>query len=295
MSSKTPRNVAASVHRKLYNLGKKQGGNFQLLSIRYATERLLYRMSVSPHAHKFILKGALLFVTWSDNTYRSTRDVDLLALGETDAESMRNIIESVATQPVEEEDGIFFDTKSIRMDEIREMDIYQGLRIRLKAFLGKMVIPVQMDLGFGDVVIPEPDFITYPALLNFPAPRIKAYPPETVIAEKVQTIVALGMANSRMKDYYDLFVIFQQFPIDRENLSRAIQATFERRETAIPRQIPVGLSFEFAADSDKQNQWSQFLRRYDFQDPAGSLSAVIRLLQEKIVPIWEGIRDGYEV
>ena len=133
-------------------------------------------------------------------------------------------------------------------------------------------------------------YITYPALLNFPRPRLKAYPPESVIAEKVQTIVALGMANSRMKDYYDLFVIFQQIPIQTEVLSRAVAATFERRKTAIPKQIPIGLSQEFAADQIKQNQWQQFLRRYDFKDPAGSLSAVISFLQEKLVPVWEGIR-----
>jgi len=290
MSSHSSGNVAASVRQRIYNLSDKGGKHFQLLCIRYASERLLYRLSVSPYAHQFTLKGALLFSVWSDHSYRATRDIDFLVSGEPDPKAIVTIIESVLKQPVEE-DGLDFDIESIRIEEIREMDVYNGFRIRLKAFLGKMEIPVQIDLGFGDVVIPKPGFITYPTLLNFPSPSLKAYPPESMVAEKVQAMISLGMANSRMKDYYDLFIIFKKYPLNTSKLSRAVEATFKRRKTDIPHTIPLGLSDEFALDQNKQNQWTQFINRYEFQDSSDSLPEVISFLRKKFLPIWKDIHN----
>ena len=293
MSTKQIKNLSASIRQRLSNLANKQGEPFQVLSNRYVLERLLYRLSKSSYANQFVLKGAMLFTVWSNAPLRTTRDLDMLALGNPDQETTRDIIVSIINQPVED-DGVIFDEASIRIEEIRALNMYNGFRIRLNAYLGKMEIPVQMDLGFGDIVTPGPEELSYPALLDFPAPQLRVYPPESVIAEKVQAMVALSIANSRMKDYYDLAVILRQFRISSGSLSRAIAATFERRGTEIPGKIPDGLSDEFARDRDKKNQWQLFMEQHTQADAGKDLIIVVRFLREKLMPVFDGLIKQYE-
>ena len=290
MTQEAPKNVSASVRDRLLNLSRERGEDHQLMLIRFATERLLYRLSRSSHAKDFILKGAMLFAVWSESPYRPTRDVDFLASGEPDQDTLKSVIASVINQPVED-DGLQFDEASIRIEEIREMDLYEGLRIRMKSYLGKIEILVQMDLGFGDVVTPDPVPIEYPTLLDFPVPKLRAYPPESVVAEKVEAIVKLAMANSRMKDFYDLFVIIKRFPMDITILAEAMKATFKRRGTAIPKKIPVGLTDEFSRNTEKQKLWNAFLNKNTLKDAPEDLSFVVDFLRNKLMPILKTIND----
>ncbi len=288
MSRKTLKNIEASVRQRLLDISRKTGTNYQRLLIRYAIERLLYRLSVSPYADKFILKGAMLFITWSGAPFRETRDLDLLAAGVDDPSTLNTIITSIIKQPVVN-DGLIFDETSIRINEIREQDVYNGFRIILKAFIEKAEIPIQIDLGFGDIVEPEAQMINYPGLLDFPIAHLRAYPPETVIAEKLHAIVNLGIANSRMKDYYDLFMILDQFQLNSKQLARAITATFRRRETDIPTHIPLGFSDEFAQDTGKQKLWRQFLKRHQLNAFTQDFATVVFWLRDRLVPIFKSI------
>lgn len=286
MSPDASQNMSASVRQRLLNISRGTGMGFQRILIRYAIERFLYRVSISTYADKLILKGAMLFTIWSDTSFRSTRDLDMLAFGEYNSEVMQSIIKTIIDQSVED-DGLIFNGESIRIDEIREQDAYNGYRIRLNAKLQRANIPVQIDMRLGDAVIPDPVIIDFLGLLDFPAARLYAYPPETVVAEKVQAIVNLGIANSRMKDYYDLFVILNQFDLTIQKLAEAMAATFERRQTEIPSQVPMGLSDEFSQDATKQIQWQQFLRNQQLDSIESDLAEVIRTLREKLRPVLE--------
>jgi len=288
MSPETPDNLSASVRQRLLNLSREKNIPFELIALHYATERFLFRLSKSPYAEQFILKGAMLFTVWADMPKRVTRDLDMLAFGENDSNEIHSIIQSICSKPVPE-DGLIFDLGSIRINDIREMDDYEGFRIRLKVLLGQMRIQMQIDLGFGDVVNPEAQMIDYPGLLDFPAARLRAYPPETVVAEKVQAIVHLGMANSRMKDYYDLFVILDRFNFNLQQLAGAITATFQRRKTEIPATIALGLSDEFALDSEKQKQWGQFLKRQQLDAISKDFLFVVHRLREKLMPVFDSM------
>lgn len=274
MNRTQPANLTASVHQRLLNLSRERNEDFNLLLKRYALERLLYRLSRSEHADQFVLKGAMLFIVWDMHPHRPTRDLDLLGYGDASSERLRQIFQQLCHIDVEP-DGLEFDAASIEVDEIRENQEYQGQRVRLAAKLGSARISVQIDIAFGDAVIPEAKEIDYPTLLGSPSPRIQAYPREAVIAEKLQVIVALGMANSRMKDFYDLWFIARQFSFTGSLLTRAIQATFERRQTLIPNTTPLALSDEFATDQNKSVQWKAFLRRSGLNDAGAELPQVI--------------------
>lgn len=247
MSRARPANLAASVRQRLLNLSITQREDPHLTLTRYALERLLYRLAQSQYAGQFILKGAMLFVLWTKSAHRPTRDLDLLGFGEASGERLTAVFQEMCGVVVEP-DGLEFDPDSIRVAEIREGQSYQGQRVKLIARLGNANIPAQVDIGFGDVVTPEAQAIDYPTLLNLPAPRIRAYPPETVVAEKLQALVDLGMQNSRMKDFYDLWIIARQFSFEGPTMVAAVRATFERRATTLPKTVPTGLSEEFATD-----------------------------------------------
>lgn len=207
-----------------------------------------------------MLKGAALFVLWSDQPHRATRDVDLLGSGDNSIPHMEEVFRRLCEVHVED-DGLVFLSDTVHGRVISADEEYEGLRLTLTAMLGKATIPIQVDIGFGDVVTPAPEIVEYPVLLALPAPKLPAYPRETVVAEKLQAMVEFGMGNSRMKDFFDLWVIGCQFEFDGELLARAIRATFERRKTALPAQPPLALTDTFSADSDKQTQWRAFMRR----------------------------------
>lgn len=271
-------NLAQSVHHRLLNRAREQGEDFNLVLIRYMLERFLYRLGCSRHKDSFILKGAMLFAAWTDQPHRPTRDLDLLGIGDSSDQVLVQVFGEIVGTSVEP-DGLEFDDRHISISEIREAQDYPGKRIKLPACLGNARLNLQIDVGFGDTVTPEPAEIDYPALLDLPAPRVRAYPCETVIAEKLQALVAFDMAISRMKDFYDLWVLSKQFPFEGASLSAAIAATFERRGTAIPSGVPTALTDRFAGDRTKQMQWTAFLNRNGLTDSAPDLSSPIRDLR----------------
>ncbi len=272
------RNVAQSVHHRLLSKAKEQGEDFNLVLIRYALERFLYRLGRSQHKDRFILKGAMLFAAWTDRPHRPTRDLDLLGMGDSSDTALVRVFGEIVCTPVEP-DGLEFDYHSIGISEIREAQDYPGKRIKLPARLGNARLNLQIDIGFGDVVTPEPAEIDYPALLDLPAPRIRAYPCETVIAEKLQALVAFDRAISRMKDFYDMWVLSRQFPFDGMSLSAAIGATFTRRGTPLPKGTPTALTDEFAGDYMKKTQWTAFLKTNKLTDAPADLSRVVQDLR----------------
>jgi predicted nucleotidyltransferase component of viral defense system len=255
--AKKIKNIGASVRARLLKLSKEQGQSFDLVLTRFALERLLFRLSQSRFADRFVLKGAMLLMSWLDEPHRGTRDLDLLGFGDPTPDAMLQTFREILTQDAG--DGVVFDANALRVDRIREELEYGGLRLRTTASISGARINLTIDIGFGDALEPGAEFIDYPVLLGHPAPRLQAYARETVIAEKFQAMVALGRANSRMKDFYDIWILSRSFSFDGDRLARAIAATFARRGTAIPVDRPDALSPAFAADELKQQQWRAFL------------------------------------
>lgn len=279
--------MGASVRARLLTLARERGEVFETVLTRYALERLLYRLSVSSHRDRFVLKGALLVTTWFDEPHRPTRDLDLLGYGDPSPAVVLEIFKQICDMPFE--DGIKFDTQALRVDRTREELEYGGLRIRTIGHLASAKIPVIVDVGFGDAVEPAPEEIELPVLLELPAPRLRAYARETVIAEKFQAIVALGLANSRMKDFYDIWVLSRSYSFD-ERLAKAISATFERRRTAIPEMLPDAFTPAFFRNDAKLQQWSAFVRDLSANSPA--LETVVTELAAFIAPFLVKARAG---
>lgn len=246
----SPRNLAQSVRDRLVNYARASGEESMRVLIRYTNERFLYRLSRSPHQARFILKGATLFTVWADAPHRPTRDVDFLATGDPSAQGIVTTFRAICQMAVEE-DGLIFLPESVWAEERRDKETYPGLHVELTAHLGTARIPLRIDLGFGDAVTPSPQEVEVPALLDFPRPRLRAYPRETVVAEKLEALVSLGITNSRMKDFYDLWYLSRHFGFEGAPLSAAIRATFERRGTALPEAIPLALSVAFSGDPAK--------------------------------------------
>jgi len=283
LSRRSPANPAASVRQRLLNLSRSTGEPFDLVLTRYALERLLYRLGVSAHADQFILKGAMLVATWAEIPHRPTRDLDLTGYGDTSDEQLTESFQNICRVEAEP-DGLVFDGNSMNVAEIRGQEEYDGRRLRFNAYLGKACIPLQVDIGFGDAVTPEPHEISYPTILDFPAPRVRAYPCESVVSEKLQAMVALGMVNSRMKDFYDIWVIARQFEFRGETLVEAIRATFDRRATSIPKETPTALSDEFATNREKHRLWQAFLERAELTGTAVDFPRVIDELRQFALP-----------
>jgi predicted nucleotidyltransferase component of viral defense system len=248
----------------------------------YAIERFLYRISRSNYYDKFILKGALMFLAWGASIYRPTRDIDFLGFTTNDLDAVARIIQGISVQEVEP-DGLTFDKSTVKSERIEEDADYEGVRVNLTGYLGKAKILLQIDIGFADVVSPAPIMLKYPTILQMPAPQLRGYPPESVVAEKLQALVFLGSVNSRMKDFYDLWVLAEQFEFDSQKLQQAIMATFHRRNTTLPREIPVGLSDSFAAEN--QAQWQAFIQRTNLKTVPNSLTEVTRVLNSFLVPL----------
>lgn len=286
-------NIAASVRARLQNIAKQKQANFQRMLTRYALERLLFRLSVSPHKDRFVLKGAMLYAAWLEDPFRTTRDLDLLSFGDREAEHLVEVFRDICVQAVEE-DGLNFEAEHIVAESIRDDQTYGGLRLRTSARLGTAVIPIQIDIGFGDVVTPGPSELEYPVLLDHPAPKLNAYPRETVAAEKFEAMVALDLANSRMKDFYDLFAMSRLFTFEGAVLAAAIRATFERRTTPVPRERPPSFTGAFSDDPQKAQQWRSFLAREPLLIDEPDLPTVIREIGDFIMPAAHGaIDDGH--
>ena len=285
-------NIGASVRARLWNLARARQANFQRMLTRYALERLLFRLSVSPHRESFILKGAMLYAAWLDDPFRSTRDLDLLSLHEGEAGRFVAIFADICVQPVEE-DGLIFDAEHIAAEPIRREGPYGGLRLRTSARLASAVIPVRIDIGFGDAVTPGPLELEYPVLLGQTAPTLNAYPRTAVAAEKFETIVALDLANSRMKDFYDLLAMSRLFTFEGATLAAAIHATFDRRRTNIPCERPPSLTGAFSEDPRKAQQWRSFLAREPLSMDEPDLPTAIREIGDFIMPAACAAIDGH--
>lgn len=270
------RNVAASIRARLKQHADARQQDFNLTLTHYGLERLLYRLSISPHANSYLLKGALLFALWYDQPHRPTRDADLLGFGPDDIESAVSAFREICQ--IEVDDGVAFDLASVKGAAIRKEAGYGGVRVDLLATLDGARIALQVDIGFGDAVTPAPESVNYPVLLEgLPAPQLRAYPKYTVVAEKFHAVCLLGMANTRMKDYFDLWVLLTESALDPSELHRAVEATFHRRKLAVPSAVPSGLSDAFALDATKQKQWVAFLKKNQLE--AVDLTEVVALLR----------------
>ncbi len=271
------KDIGASVRARLAQRARSRGDDFQLVLTRYVNERLLYRLMTSPHADRFVLKGAALFTLWAGQPHRATRDIDLLGFGDSGEEHVREVfIEVLRDAP--DDDGVVFDVDGLTVGSIRDDQEYGGVRVTTVARVAGAQVRVQIDIGFGDVITPSAEPHDFPTLLDFPAPRVRAYPRETVVAEKLEAMVQLGMANSRMKDFFDIVVLSRQFAFDGALLARAIRATFERRRTPLPQGLPVALTPAFANDATKRTQWNAFVRKAGVTGAPPDLGAVVALL-----------------
>lgn len=256
-----PTNVAASVKGRLLNLARAQNRNFDVLLVRYALERLLFRLSRSQYRDSYILKGGMLVTQWLDHDNRETRDIDFLGFGPDGPDTIKAIFAGIMA--IEADDGLAFDVAALTASAIREETEYGGIRLRTSAYLEKTRIPVTLDIGFGDALADASQNIEYPSLLGMERPDIRSYPPEAVIAEKFQAVVALGLANGRMKDFYDLWALPRILPADDDALDAAIAATFARRGTPIPTERPIGLSQVMAQDGAAQRRWRAYVASLD--------------------------------
>lgn len=282
-------NSPASVRARLLDLSRKRAESFQLVLAQYANERLLYRLGKSEHKDRFVLKGAMLFVAWQGHLHRATRDLDLLGYGSSEpddiAEAFRQICE------IDADDGIVFLPAKIEATRIKEDADYEGVRLNFNADLAGARIPVQIDVGFGDAVVPSPTVLDYPVLLPLDPPSVRAYPREVVIAEKLEAMVKLDIRNSRMKDFYDIWFISRAWPFDAESLRQAIFATFERRKTPLPVGVPFALTDEFLADPLKQAQWQGFLKRLGLDKGTPQLVDLGSALRNFLLPVLDAGKD----
>ena len=282
-------NVAASVRQRLLNVSVAKGADYNALLAQYAMERFLYRLSKSDLADRFVLKGAMLFRVWASDLYRPTKDLDLLGFGEATPAAVSASVRKIVITQVPE-DGLRFDPDSVVAAEIREEQEYGGIRAKILAMLGNARIRMQVDVGFGDSIVPAPVVRVFPTLLDQDAPRVRMYPPETVIAEKLEAMAKLGVANSRMKDYYDILVVFRIHTLDDDVLAKAIAATFHRRQTPLPEEVPTGLSDEFGRDPLARRRWPEFLQRLRIEDAPADLSQVIKAIRERVLPAMQKAR-----
>jgi hypothetical protein len=255
------KNLPASIRARLLSRSRASGEDFGRTLLRYGVERLLFRLSQHWSCDRFVLKGAMLFITWAKGAHRTTGDLDLLGYGPPDPATMRSIFAEVCAVSVPD-DGLVFDAGSIKVEVMREQDTYQGLRVTMLARLDKAEIHLQIDVGFGDAVHPVPKKSIFPCLLpDMGIPEILAYPPETVVAEKFEAMVRFGEADSRLKDFNDIWAISYMFEFDMATLVRAVIGTFERRETDLPSSIPFALTAAFGEVEGKRRMWDAFLRR----------------------------------
>lgn len=283
MRKEKPRNLAASVRHRLFAMARKQGEDFQLVLTRYVIERLLYRLSTSEFRDEFVLKGAMLFRLWGEQIHRPTRDLDLLSRGKPTLETLVSVFRDICGL-ADEDDRLTFDPTTVTAERIKEDQEYEGVRVGCRAQLGQARIDLQIDVGFGDAVVPRPASVTYPTMLEFPAPVLRAYPRESVVAEKYQAMEMLGIANSRMKDFFDLWFLANRFEFDGTTLCQAVQATFQRRRTGLPNKPPLALTEEFGSDASKAKQWQAFVKKGNLDVGKVTLGQVCECLNGFLVP-----------
>lgn len=273
------RNLGASVRQRLLNRARVEKRPFQELLQFYAMERFLYRLSQSRHSECFVLKGALMLRVWESPSYRPTMDIDMLGITDNREQAILQQIEEVIAEEVA--DGLLFDTTSLKAETITEDADYQGLRVRFPASLDGARIMMQLDIGFGDAVYPGPERQIYPVLLDFPAPELLCYSRESAIAEKLQAMIVLGELNSRMKDFFDIWLLARRFDFSAGPMKQAILNTFSTRGTTLPDRLPFNQHFI----ESKQKQWEAFRRRIDQEHIPSDFDEIARVLYTFLSPI----------
>ena len=287
MSNPNPTNFAASVEAKLKNLGRERKLDYRFVLIRYANERFLYRLSISEYAGQFVLKGGNLFVIWQKGfNYRPTIDSDLVCFGNAEPEHLKAMFSGLCRMDADRADGMVFDADSIEISPIREETEYGGTRIILTAYLGRARIPLQFDIGVGDAITPAPELRDYPVLLDGKIPRLKTYPMATTIAEKAEVMVTRGIINSRMKDFYDVWLLSELFDHDFSTLRQAVLNTFERRQIPFPATIPEAFTVSFAESATKRIQWDAFCRKSKLQETPESFESVVTRMRDFLSPVF---------
>ncbi len=279
--ARQPKDIAASVRQRLLNLAREEQRVFEVVLVAFGLERLIYRLSISDYRDRFVLKGGMLVTLWTTDPGRFTRDVDFLGFGDDDEGQLKAAFAEILAMDVN--DGLTFDVADISASEIREDQVYGGKRLKTTAYLGKTRIPITIDLGFGDA-LGDPKFeIEYASLLDFESAKIRAYSPATVIAEKFQAVVDLGLVNGRMKDFYDLWAVPKAKEIPDDELACTLRSTFDRRQTEIPIDRPPGLSEEFATEPTKVTQWTAYAESTELEGV--SLEGVVNEIWERLAPI----------
>lgn len=290
MTERPLKNVAASVRQRLMNSAVASGRPFQEVLQYFAMERFLYRLSQSPHAERFILKGALLFNLWGAPSSRPTRDIDLLGRLNNSVDALVPVFRDVCLLAVEP-DGLVFAVETVAGQTIKEDADYSGVRVTFQASLENARVPMQIDVGFGDTVVPDAAFADYPTILDHAQPRLRAYPRETVVAEKFEAMVKLGQLNSRLKGFFDLWLLSRQFEFDGRLLSEAIARTFENRRTAMSA-VPIALTAAFANDPIKQTQWKGFVRKSRLEIAPAEFPVVVEALGHFLGPLASALTTG---
>jgi predicted nucleotidyltransferase component of viral defense system len=294
LTKPAPKNLPASVRQKLANLARERNVDFGLILVKYGLERILFRLSRSRHRDVFILKGALLFELWTEQRYRPTRDADFLARGDNAPERFAHIFRELCVLEVDEDDGLRFDAQTVESERISEDADYEGVRVTFVAYLERAKIPIQVDIGFGDIVTPAPSEAGYPTLLEFPGPRLLVYPKETVVAEKLEALVKLGIANTRMKDFYDLEILSRTFAFEGKTLAQAIQNTFQKRRTDLPMAgLAVAFTPEFYDDANKKRQWTAFCAKNKSYVEKAEFKAVMEAIRNFLALPVRTVQEGH--
>ncbi len=276
-------NMAASVRERLANAARKANRPFQEILQYYAMERFLYRLGKSVHARKFVLKGALMFMVWQRETSRPTLDIDLLGKLDNTPDTLIKVVKNILETKVED-DGLVFEPHTVKANRISEDADYTGVRVQFLGHLASARINMQIDIGFGDLIVPASKKLEYPTLLSFPAPTLWCYSRESTIAEKFEAMVKLDVLNSRMKDFFDLWITSNLFGFSGLLLQQAIKTTFQKRGTNLPRQIPVALTADFSENRVKKAQWTAFLRKIRTPSEKIDLAAVVQKLEAFLMP-----------
>lgn len=276
------KNIEASVKAQLQNKAKETNRPFAEVMQYYGMERFLYRFSKSKYADKFVLKGALLFAVWQIPDRRTTLDIDFLARFDNEVTTIEKVMKEVCDTSVDP-DGLNFDSQTVKGMKTKEDADYEGVRVKFTGFLDRARIPMQIDVGFGDIVYPKTKVIDYPVILDFPKPHLNGYPQESVISEKFEAMIKLGLLNSRMKDFYDIWLMMRQFEFKGANIASAIKKTFNNRKTDIPNKKPLFANEIYDEKSDRQTLWSAFLKKGDIQHAPETLSATAKEIENFLI------------
>ena len=287
MLKKNTQVISASVHQRLLNKARELGRPFNELFQYYSMERFIYRLSKTPHVQKFVLKGALMFTAWNIHPFRTTKDIDLLGRLENSVEAITAVMRDICDQTVEP-DGMSFDPESVTCNPIIEDGVYEGIRVHARGSLGKSRVVLQLDVGFGDIVFPSELDVKYHTILDFPAPALKGYTRESIIAEKFQAMIKLGELNSRMKDFYDIWLLSKQFDFTGNVLAEAITKTFKIRKTEIPAQ-PTVFKKSFSEDQTRETQWRAFLKRAVLASMPYSFHKIMTEIKSFLSPVSSAI------